>query len=111
MPGARMNSPFASSSRSTRAFALPIMSLPCRARRRSAHFGEREVAIATAAVVLRPGARDGHAAIIARDHGGGRRHADLVLRREDAGHRDLRPVDADAERVIATRARRRAWPD
>src|SRR5262245_7594423 len=111
MPGARMNSPFARSSRRTRAFALPIVFLPCCALRRSAHFGEREIAIATTAVVLRPRARDGRAAIIARAHRGGRRHADLVLRREDAGHRDLRSIDADADRMIAARARRRARPD
>src|SRR5262245_49699231 len=110
MPGARMNSPFASSSRKPRAFTLP-MYLPRGGGRALSHFGQREVAVATAAIVLRPRARDGRAASIARSRRGGRCSADLRLRREDAGQRDLRPVDADADRVIATRTRRRARPD
>src|SRR5258705_1473932 len=64
---------------------------------------EREAAFPPAAVLLRSRARDG-VAVIARDHRARREHAGLVLRREDARHRDLRAVDPDADRLIAGRA-------
>src|SRR5216684_7482230 len=110
MPGARMNSPFASRSRSACAFALPVMSDPRCGGAMLAHLGEREVAIPPAAVLLRSRAGDG-IAVIARDHRAGREHADLVLRREDARHRDLGAVDPDADRLVAGRARSGARAD
>src|SRR5229473_8478912 len=111
MPGARMNSPFASRSRSACAFALPVMSDPRCGGAMLAHLRERKVAISPAAVLLRSRSRDGVVAVIARSHRAGRKHADLVLRREDARHRDLRAVDPDADRLVAGRARSGARAD
>src|SRR5882757_960351 len=110
MPGARMKSPFASSSRSTRAFALPAMFGPRCVGRSLPHLDEREVAIPPAAILLWPRAHD-DGAIIARGHRTGCEHAGLVLRREHPRHGHLRAVYPDGERLVADRAGSRARTD
>src|SRR5262245_47414320 len=99
MPGARMNSPCASSRRSSAALRLPAMIRPF-VLLPLLRPSERDIASAAAAIVLRTRARDA-VAVVARCHRRRLEHADPVARREDARDRNLRARDLDRQRLVA----------
>src|ERR1051325_2876636 len=100
MPGARMNSPLASRSRSARALTFSVMSVAPLAR-------EVDGAGPAAAVLLRRGPGD-HTVLVARIHRAGRENTGLPSRRMNARNDDLAAADFDAERLAADGARTRA---
>src|SRR5687767_8120203 len=105
MPGARMNSPCASSRRSSAALRLPAMIDPLSVAVVSLPLlrpSERDIASAAAAIVLRTRARDA-VALEPRRHRRRLEHADPVARRVDARDRDLRARNPDRQRLVADR--------
>src|SRR6185503_6882821 len=112
MPGARMNSPFASSRRSSAALRLPAMIRPLSVAGGGSlpllRPTERNIASAAAAIMLRARARDA-VAVEARRHRRRLEDTDPVARRVDARDDDVLARDFDRERLVADhRARFRA---